>query len=235
MFEKKSIRDLTYKEQYKIYKVSYIYKHFMRRFDDLNYPNILISTTSLSQEPVQSYLDEGWMDSGYDWYNAEYHYHKTVDIRDNITDLEVVFIKKTDERDKEVFGFKAKTLFGGYHYPIPEVLREDICKFIYDNGCKTWPDFKGFPDDLDQKIIDEVAQNIIEDEFIALKEYKISLRNAFNNSIDKALSEKEQLHAFVEAARKIKNPADINLSGSRSITVYRDVLNDVCEHAGITL
>ena len=207
----------------------------MRRLDDLNYPNILISTTSLSQEPVQSYLDEGWLDSGYDWYNAEYHYHKTVDIRDNITGLEVLFIKKTDERDKEVFGFKAKTLLGGYHYPIPEVLREDICKFIYDNGCKTWPDFKGFPDDLDQKIIDEVAQNIIEEEFIALKEYKISLINAFTNSIDKVLSKKEQLHAFVEAARKIKNPADINFSESRSDIVYKDVLNHVCEQVGITL
>jgi hypothetical protein len=77
------------------------------------------------------------------------------------------------------------------------------------------------PVELRQKIIDSVAKNIIDDEFNALLNLRDEHKQGLFGNIDVKITRKEQKNnwAKVSGSIEFKNPAYLNVYGSRSDTV----------------
>ena len=183
-----------------------------------------------SKEPEQEMLDEGWVYDHYDWYMGYSVYHKTVSNGSVMRNSFIVFefMKRTDKRDAEMFGFvEGVYLKGSYRYPVPRDLRDQIVSAYYSRG--------RIPDDLKDTLTQRLAKNLLDDEFEALRELQEIHRNALSAAFDPKLSDRDQKNAFAEASKRAEagNPAVDNYYESRCQLVKDANFHRAYDQAGL--
>ncbi|MCR5807622.1 MAG: GNAT family N-acetyltransferase [Oscillospiraceae bacterium] len=153
--------------------------------EDRGYPYVIVHKTPRHDILFmgREFVKDGWTYT-YDQYMCWYEISKELDIRTilNSVWIRICFIKRTDERDLRTFRFTNEYQTGTYKYDIPDELKEDIALCIYRhcNGSH----FIVYDKDLEHKIIQCCAKNIIDDEYNALVEYEESLKKGEFNPVD---------------------------------------------------
>ncbi|MBQ7625020.1 MAG: hypothetical protein IJS65_07085, partial [Clostridia bacterium] len=183
-----------------------------------------------SEQPEQEMLDDGWTYDHYDWYMGYSVYHKTVTTSSVMRNAFIVFrfMKRSDKRDAETFGFKeGGYLCGAYRYPVPQDLRTRIRSE------------RGFPvfisAELSEILKERLAKNIIEDEFEDLRAFQEANRNAVLAAYDPKLSKPDQKKAFANASNNSEagHPAVDNYDASRCHIVIHNNLHRAYDRAGL--
>lgn len=225
-------------QPFKIDSISFDYVWYMSPRDEDIYPYITVTTSAFDNKDAAERLATGWKDGGYDRYMGEYRYYKKVDIRDNLTCIYIRFTKRTEDRDRETFGFEAEYTSGGYRYPIPSELKEEIAQFVFNN--KTLPykqQSKDLPEDLEKSIIEKYGDSLLNDEYYALRRFKETHLQALLSTLNHDLSEKEQRTRMADASRIVerRSPAYANFMDSRSDMVAHSNFVVAYKKAGIEL
>ena len=195
--------------------------------DRETFPYVTLRHVGFSKEPDRALLNDGWEYDGYDHYMDYSNYSKTVDIRSLKAAIVVEFTKLTDDRDRETFGFRERSMRGTYRYPIPEDLKDVITRCVHRSGDMTEP--------LRNLLKQRFGKTLPEDEYRALVRLKDEHLQALLGAIDSSLSEEEQKSAFAEASHRAErdNPAVDNIYESRSHVVEHRNFELAYDKAGI--
>lgn len=139
--------------------------------------------------------NKGYVYDHYDQYMGWHYYNKKTD--DSIFQtLELKFKKRTTPEEKKIYGFEDGLNTGYIAYPIPEILREKIIKYLDEY----------YHDNVDLEIndvqlIEEITtyfteERILKDEECRLAAYNEILRNDLYNELlrQKLLRTKEEEH-----------------------------------------
>ncbi len=200
------------------------HKWYIPGKDSDDYPYVFIKTSTMTDEPDEQLLGDGWINDGYDRYQGIYNYHKIVDIRSIVDSIWLTFDKKTDERDQRTFGFDMVYASGSYHYPVPEYLKEEVARMLFD--CRKMKyDLLGpeIQEPLRSELLLRFSDSIVDDEYYALCDFKEKHLKALFEAIDPNLSEKEQKYAFRDASRvvEVSSPVRDLYGNSRFDTVVK--------------
>lgn len=178
----------------------------------------------------QEMLDDGWIYDHYDRYMGYSVYQKSASASGVMRNAFIVFrfMKRTDKRDAETFGFaEGRYLRGAYRYPVPQDLRtrirseRDFPVRISAELCKT--------------LTERLAKNLLEDEFEDLRAFQEDEKNALTAAFDPKLSEDDQKNAFAKAANRVEaeHPAVDNYEDCRSHIVSHNNLRRAYDQAGL--
>jgi hypothetical protein len=183
-----------------------------------------------SEEPEQEMLDDGWTYDHYDRYMGYSVYYKHVPAGSVMRSACIAFrfMKRTDMRDAETFGFREGTYISGtYRYPVPRDLRDRIRSDRY------FPVFVS--KEIRETLTERLAGNLIEDEFEDLRAFREDGRKALSAAFDPKLSRDDQKDAFAKASSRAEagHPAVDNYEGSRCHTVIHDNLHRAYDLAGL--
>lgn len=191
---------------------------------------MMLRAYRFSEQPEQNMLDDGWTYDHCDRYMGYSVYHKPVSAGSVMRNASIVFsfIKRSDKRDAETFGFEEGAyLCGSYRYPVPQELRARIMSE------------RGFPVRLSDELLEiltlRLAKNLLEDEFEDLRAFQETGRKALYAAFDPKLSTQDQQQAFADASNRAGagNPAVDNVQGSRCHIVTHNNLRRAYARAGL--
>lgn len=210
----------------RIERISFGVKENISKYLEYPYVVLFAYRYECDTELDPFYLEAGWKPSGRDYYMGTYTYEKTVDIRDILTTIDILFMKRTEQRDTKAFGMTVPIMRGKYSYKIPPDLLEEVAKAQHSRSLSK---------KLREKIIDRYANCIIEDEYNALLRLGPEYMKALKEVLDRNLSAELQEKALRAAALDVEknNPGHDHLIGCRGCIVGRNALAKVKNHLGI--
>lgn len=100
--------------------------------DGVEFPFVKVWLFECSQEAEREYLDAGWKPGQYLYFEGVFPYWRLMDVRENIKEIVISFDKKTEQRDKDSFGFTKSIMGGRYRYRVPVDLLEPLAKYLWE-------------------------------------------------------------------------------------------------------
>ena len=187
---------------------------------------VWVHNSTQTKEPSNKMLAEGWLPNGYDYYQDCFYYKKLCG-NELLEDIQIVFEKFPDKRDKNYFKFDDVYMLTSVTFPVMNEIRQEIFENIIAKKSLDTYGFGLIENIFYKKLLDIYGgiTNLIEKEYFNLVKYNDLINVRFSNSAELYIAEnsvfdKNLFIKYLDKPSKEEFYLETNYMNSRSRTLY---------------